>query len=363
MKTDKIIDSHVHIAMDFPLNQSVEAFRWFNEAGHIERTNFLALNGHTFFQETQLDNSKCLYLKSVFAPYGYAGYCIDHFLPTTADGYLGQIRSAVAAGFDCWKIIESKPNSQSVWKTRIDGELYEKAFAYAEEIGFPIIIHVADPIDCWKDDYKEGFLPKEEYQKQALNVLEKHPRLKMTFAHFGFFCDKPDFVEQLIKRYENVYFDNVPGPEEYFVIAKNPEPWKRLIEKYSDRFIFGTDRGNHGTEGFTKEEYFKNYPETVTYELNMLTKNGEYDGRHPFPGLEEHWGTVLYGLNLSDDAYNNIVYNNFMRLYGEPRKINYDILLKIAEHEFSLPSKSPYLKEDFATIKAECESHGANTQK
>ena len=362
MKTNKYIDSHVHISMDFPLNQSEEAFRWFNEAGHIERTNFLALNGHTFFQETQLDNSKCLYLKNAFAPYGYAGYCIDHFKPETADGYLEQIKLAVAAGFDCWKIIEAKPNSQSVWKTRVDSPIYDKAFAYAEEVGFPIIIHVGDPIGMWKDEYKTGYLEKEEYQNQALNVLKKHPNLILTFAHFGFFCDRPEFVEKLIETYQGVHFDNVPGPEEYFVIAKNPKKWKEIIEKHSDRFIFGTDRGNHGTEGFMKEEYFKNYPETVTYEINMLVKDGEYDGRHPFPGLEDHWGTVLYGLNLSDEAFNNIVYNNFMKIYGEPKPINFGLLYEIAKHEFSLPSKSPYLKEDFAAIKSACKAHGVKVE-
>lgn len=359
MKTNKYIDSHVHISMDFPLCESEQAFRWFNEAGHIERTNFLALNAHTFFQETQLDNSKCLYLKNAFAPYGYAGYCLDYRKPpVTPEGFLEQIQLAVKAGFDCWKIIESKPNAQSVWKHRIDEPLYELAFAYAEKIGLPIIIHVGDPIGMWEDDYKTGYLAKEEYQNQALNVLKKHPNLILTFAHFGFFCDRPEFVEELIATYKGVHFDNVPGPEEYFVIAKNPKKWKEIMEKHSDRFIFGTDRGNHGTAGFTKEEYFKNYPETVTYEINMLTKKGEYDGRHPFPGLEEHWGTVLYGLDLSDEAFNNIVYNNFMRIYGEPKPINFECLYEIAKHEFALPSKSPYLKEDFEKIKETCKAHG-----
>ena len=90
----------------------------------------------------------------------------------------------------------------------------------------------------------------------------------------------------------------------------------------------------------------------------MLVKDGEYDGRHPYPGIEDHWGTVLYGLNLSDAAFNNIVYDNFMRIYGEPKPINYECLYEIAKHEFSLPSKSPYLKSDFEKIKEECRKHG-----
>ena len=180
MKTKKIIDSHVHISMDFPLEQSEKGFRWFMEAGGIERINFLALNAHTFFQETQLDNSKCLYLKSVFAPYGYAGYCLDYSKPNTAEGFLEQIKLAVKAGFDCWKIIEAKPNSQQVWKHRMDEEIYEPAFAYAEKTRFPIIVHVGDPIGMWENEYKDGYLKKEEYQQQMLNVLKRHPNLVLT---------------------------------------------------------------------------------------------------------------------------------------------------------------------------------------
>ena len=58
-------------------------------------------------------------------------------------------------------------------------------------------------------------LKKEEYQRQMLNGLKRHPNLVLTFAHFGFMSDKPEFVEKLLNEYKTVYFDNVPGPEEF----------------------------------------------------------------------------------------------------------------------------------------------------
>ena len=63
----------------------------------------------------------------------------------------------------------------------------------------------------WDNEYKEGYLKKEEYQQQMLNVLERHPALIVTFPHFRSMCDKPEFVEDLLNKYNNVYFDNVPG--------------------------------------------------------------------------------------------------------------------------------------------------------
>ena len=104
MKTDKIIDSHTHISMDFSLKENEKSFRWWMKAVNAERIQFLALNAHIFFKETQLNESKCLYLKSVFAPIGYAGYCIDHTKENSSDGFLKQIKDAKKAGFDCWKI-------------------------------------------------------------------------------------------------------------------------------------------------------------------------------------------------------------------------------------------------------------------
>ena len=343
---EKVIDSHVHISMDAPLPETIKSWQWWMEKGRIDRINFLALNAHVTFECTELNNSKCLFLKTQFPGKAYAGYCLDYSKERSKEGFLNQIKMAYEAGFDCWKIIESKPNSQCVWKLRIDDDIYDAAFKFAEDNKFPIIIHVADPDIFFETDYKDGFLTKWEYQEQALNVLKRHPNLILTFAHFGFFGDKPDLVKDLIKTYPGVHFDNVPGPEEYFVIAKNPLVWKEIMEKNSTRFIFGTDRGNHAPWNDSKEKYFKKFPETVTYGTNMLVKDGIYDGRHPFPGLEEHWGTELYGLGLSPEAYNNIVYNNFMRIYGEPKRVNLKLLKEITEHEFSLPSKSKYLKED-----------------
>ena len=360
MKTNKIIDSHVHISMDFPLDQSAEAFRWFMDKTGIERINFLALNAHVFFEETQLNNSKCLYLKSAFSPYGYAGYCIDHSKDMTREGVREQIKIAVKAGFDCWKIIEAKPNSQIVWKHTLDSEIYDGAFSYAEEIGLPIVVHTIDPIEMWQTEYaNDNYLSKIEYRQQVLNILKKYPNLYIILAHMGFMSDEPDLVENLLNTYPNLRYDVVPAPEEYFVMSKYHADWTRLFNTYSTRFLFGTDRGNHGTKGYTKEEYFNKFPETVSYQQRLFINGGPCDGRYPFPGIEELWGTEWYGLNLSDEAYNNLMYNNFMTLYGQPKPIDYKLLKEIAEYEFSLPSKSKYLKEDYKTICAECKKHGA----
>jgi len=354
MKINKIIDSHVHISMDAPLYENVKAFKWIMEKTNTERINFLALNAHHFFAATKLNNSKCLYLKSKFEPIGYAGYCIDYTKENTKEGFKKQIELAVNAGFDCWKIIEAKPNSQSFSGFKLDDDIYDSAFSYAESIKLPIIVHCADPVSMWDSDYKTGYLKKEEYQNQVYNVLAKHPNLVLTFAHFGFMADKPEFVKELFLKYPNVCLDNVPAPEEYFVISEKHDEWKEIFEKYSTRIIFGTDRGNHATLNYTKDEYFKLFPETVSYQKRLLLEDGPCDGRHPFPGIEELWGTTWYGLNISDEAYNNIVYNNFMRIYKEPRKINYELLKEIAEYEFSLDVKTNYKEEDYKELISYC---------
>ena len=363
MKTNIINDSHTHISMDFSLREDVKGFKWIMEETGTERIQFLALNAHPFFAETQLDNSKCLYLKSAFAPYGYAGYCLDYTRERTPDGFEKQISDARKAGFDCWKIIEAKPNSQKVWGYAMDDDIYERAFAFAEKNKFPIILHTGDPEVMWKNEYAEGYLTKAEYREQVERVLKRHPDLIMTIAHFGFMGSEPERVKDLLDTYKTLYFDLVPAPEEYFAISKKPEKWKNLFENYSDRFIFGTDRGNHGTDGFTREKWFKNYPETASYQKRLFLENGKCDGRHPFPGLEEHWGTEWYGLNISDKAYNDIFYNNFITIYGDPKPINYNMLYDYAKYEFSLPSKSKTLKEDFEEIKRECEKHGVTISK
>ncbi len=76
-------------------------------------------------------------------------------------------------------------------------------------------------------------------------MLDKHPRLNATLAHFFFLSEYRDRVEEILEKYPNVKFDLTPGWEMYIAFSKDTEGWHDFFEKYSERILFGTDSGNH----------------------------------------------------------------------------------------------------------------------
>jgi len=364
MKINLVNDSHVHLSFDTSLPGTEKAWRLWQERCGVERINFLALNAHEGFEIPELHDARCLYLKARFGEMGYAGFCLDYHRPETRDEILIDLKDACAGGFDCWKIIEGKPDVQNGLKHSIDSDFYEPCFAFAEAAEFPIVCHVADPIQMWGKGgkYEKGFLPKEEYQNAALRILRRHPNLRWTFAHFGFFSDRPVFVEKLLETYPYLMFDNVPAPEEYFVQSAHAAEWHAIFESHPERFLFGTDRGPHPVGLLSSNEYFVRFPETVSYQKRIYLGKGIIDGRYPFPGYEDRWGTEWQALDLNDEAYNDLVFYNFLRRYGlKPREVNPQYLLNLANHDYSLPSSSKTKREDYALIRAYCEERGASS--
>ena len=56
-------------------------------------------------------------------------------------------------------------------------------------------------------------------------MLDKFPKLKITFAHFFFLSDNPDEAVRIMEKYPNALFDLTPGGEMFVNFSKDPEYW------------------------------------------------------------------------------------------------------------------------------------------
>ena len=72
-------------------------------------------------------------------------------------------------------------------------------------------------------------------------MLERHPKLRVTFAHFYFVSDDPAHAERMMTRYPNVHFDITPGTEMYPAFSENAGFFRDFITRYADRIQYGTD--------------------------------------------------------------------------------------------------------------------------
>ena len=103
-------------------------------------------------------------------------------------------------------------------------------------------MHIANPDENWDLDnaseyaiqqgrvYASTYISKDEITAQLFNVLEKHPKLKLTVAHFGFFSKNYSDAERFMS-YENSVLDITPGGEQLINMSKDWLKWQPFFEK------------------------------------------------------------------------------------------------------------------------------------
>ena len=172
---------------------------------------------------------------------------------------LSQYRELMDLGFDGIKMLETKPTEQKIYGMCIDDPYYDGLFAAAEADGTHMVWHVADPETFWDIDripqrfldrgwyYGDGtYMSHERIYEQVYNVLDAHPQLKVSFAHFFFLSDHPQRLAELFDKYPGTSVDVTPGSEMYGSFRENREFYRDFFEKYQDRIIFGTDTSYSG---------------------------------------------------------------------------------------------------------------------
>ena len=232
---------------------------------------------------------------------------------------LSQYRELMALGFDGIKMLETKPTEQKQYGVRIDDAYFEPFFDACERDGTHMIWHVADPSSFWDIHripqrfldrgwfYGDGtYLSYEETYAQVYRVLERHPRLKVTFAHFFFLSESPEKLAQLFERFPGVSVDITPGAEMYADFRKNWDAYKAFFTKYADRIQFGTDTS------------FKAW--------DMLRFSQRIDAVRRFLTTEEEVTVIVEtcpGLNLPQTTCDKILRNNFLRDAGTvPKQVD-----------------------------------------
>ena len=243
----RIIDSHTHI-MSGNTDKLLEMGRRY----HYEKLCALSIPCYGL----ALNNLECLLLKHK-APgkaYAYGGISYLTGMEPTADGHLEELILLAEAGCDGWKILESKPSVYRQLRLPLDGAVFDKAFAYAEETRLPLIWHAGDPATFWDASLApafavenhwlcigDGYPSLEEIYRQVENVLDHHPGLHATMAHLFFASDQRSYAEKLLNRYEHLWLDVTPGSEMYWAFGADREGWAAFFERYQDRLVYGTD--------------------------------------------------------------------------------------------------------------------------
>ena len=241
----------------------------------------------------------------------------------------------IGMGADGVKMIEGKAEMRKRLPIPdFDAPGYAPYWQKMAETQMPLIFHVNDPEEFWDPErvpdwaremgwfYGDGsYIDNEAQYSQVLNVLERHPDLNVSFAHFFFLSAQLDRLGEYFDRFPNMHVDLVPGIEMYFNFAKNAEKAREFFIKYQDRIIFGTDIGARALlsdreRGIEREESLVRI-EVVS---GFLENDGPFSLEHEgflFGGAE----AVFQGIHLPDQVLEKIYFRNFEQFAGASPKL------------------------------------------
>jgi len=336
----KIVDCHVHASAQTDVNY----LAGFLEGTGTDMANILACS-----------HSRCVSLvpqvmmmKALYPGRFYAFAAPDmsaYFLHALNLGdYMAEYgEKMMEMGCDGIKILESKPQMRSKYPIPdFDLPVWEPFWAWAEQSGIPFVWHVNDPDTFWDIEkappfavsqgwlYDDSYVNNEVQYAQVLKVLERHPKLRVIFAHFYFMYNRLERLSAIFDRFENVMVDITPAIEIYEEFSEHPGEAKAFFEKYGKRICYGTDIGGRcvlmgeGRKYDPKENTRR--PEVVREFLTAkvereIVSDGHYLVNNPT--------FTMRPLGLEGDALAGIMGENFIRQTGgNPRSVNGEKVLE-----------------------------------
>ena len=298
----RFADSHIHIR-NLRQNEIVTMLDLMSSLG-VTDTCILALPYRSLAENLAALYHKKTYKKMSVRAFG-GWHVTDRYALIPKETI---VENLMKLGFDGVKIMDTHPEFRSYLGYGICDRPYYKAFEYIEENGIPVNMHAIDPHDWWKNGgpYDKPYIPKpESIYSEIFTLLERHPRLKLCFAHFFFLSGDIDEAARVLDKYPNVYFDLTPGTL-FFDFAKKTSEWHDFFEKYSSRILFGTD--SNGIKKCNKE--------LNRLVFRALTEKGPYS--------EFCYGRDynVEGLYLSKESIDKILYTNYRNFVGERREVD-----------------------------------------
>jgi hypothetical protein len=241
-------------------------------------------------------------------------------------------------GCDGIKMIEGKPEIRKMLPIpAFDGPAYAPYWEKMAAVDLPIIFHVNDPEEFWdaarvpgwaKEQgwfYGDGsYINNEEQYRQVLNVLRRHPNLKVIFAHFFFLSNQLDRLAGYLDEFPFMHIDLTPGIEMYHHFAKRPQVTRDFFLKYQDRILFGTDIGAKALLAPSQEGI---EPEESKLRIDLVRSFLEKDGAFCLDtekvNLFGKFEGDFQGIHLPKSALTKIYHQNFEKLAGaEPQAVH-----------------------------------------
>jgi hypothetical protein len=238
-------------------------------------------------------------------------------------------------GCDGIKMIEGKPDMRKMLAIPpFDSPAYAPYWQTLEESGLPLLWHVNDPEEFWDARlvpewargqgwfYGDGtFINNEAQYAEVLHVLERHPKLKVIFAHFFFLSAQLPRLADLLERFPNLYIDLTPGIEMYHNFSRDIQATREFFLKYQQRILLGTDIG---AKALLSTPEMGIEPGESALRIGLVRRFLETEGEFQLDSaggfLFGKFEGPFQGLGLPEEVLRQIYGLNFERLAGSRPK-------------------------------------------
>lgn len=221
-----------------------------------------------------------------------------------------------AQGLKIWKPFGLHVRDQHGALAAVDDARLDPIWATAAELGWPVMIHVADPaaffepLDSVNERWEElhahpdwqfpspPFPPFLAIMGAFARLVERHPRTTFIGAHVGCYAENLAWVAALLDRCPNFYVDIAARLGE---LGRQPYATRRFCLRYADRVLFGTDAPANRAMYQLHYRFLETDDEYFDYSLAAPPPQGRWQ---------------IYGLHLPDDVLEKIYRGNALRVLG-----------------------------------------------
>ncbi len=216
-----------------------------------------------------------------------------------------------AAGLKIFKNLGFSVMDNRGKRVTVDDPRLDAIWAKAGALKIPVLIHTADPKSFWDpmDGKNERLMelqthpqrqrgpnnpaPWDTLIEEQHRMFAKHPQTTFIAAHFGWYPNDLDKLDELLTRLPNVLVEMGAVIAE---LGRQPKRARAFFEKYQDRILFGKD-------SWVPSEY-------ATY-FRVLETDDEYFPYHK----RYHAFWRMYGMGLPDAILKKVYAENAMRLF------------------------------------------------
>lgn len=197
---------------------------------------------------------------------------------------------------------------------RIDDEQFDPIWKVCGELGFPILIHTADPaaffepIDATNERWEElsrhpewsfadpRFPRREALAAALLRVVARHRTTRFIAAHCLNYAEDLGTLGGWLDRHPNLYVDFASRIGE---LGRQPYTARAFFDRFDSRVVFGTDGPWPGARLHAYWRFLESFDEYFPYS----------EKQPPPQGLWQ-----IYGLGLREESLRRIYHENAMAL-------------------------------------------------